>query len=142
MKIYNVEFDAATPISQRVKVPANTSRYGLGVAVKQNGESVKGLSTYVVDGDSVYTPAKEYGDFDVFAMSSSADERDRQVQVSAVAMPTTLSSDFAGNGYPSGFDMAGQRQRFVLDAGKFNPLDITGCGVEVSGNATDLISFS
>lgn len=142
MKIYNVEFDTATPISKRVKVPANTSRYGLGVAVKQNGESINGLSTYIVDGDSIYTPTKEYGDFDVFAMSSNADERDRQVQVSAAASPTTLSSVYAGNGYSSGFNWAGQKQRFVLDAGKFNPLDIAGCDVEVSGNITDMISFS
>lgn len=30
----------------------------------------------------------------------------------------------------------------MLDAGKFNPLDIAGCDVEVSGNTTDIISFS
>ena len=77
MNTYNVEFDTATPISKCVKVPANTSRYGLCVAVKQNGESIKGLSTRIVDGDSTYTPIQKHGDFDVFAMSSNADERDR-----------------------------------------------------------------
>ncbi len=138
MKIYNVDFDTATPELKRIKVPSNTSKYGLGVAVKENGKDIYGLSTYVLDGGATVSPSDEVYDYNVFALSSGRYEQDRQISVSAVATPNSLSSAFISKSYSGG----GQKRIFKIGVGELNPQNITGFDALIDGTTKDLISYS